>query len=186
MLKCSRTVASRSQVWPSVLTCIVFGDPPEFLDRRRDRLQCELLPPARKRTEGARGARGPDGPTGLDASRHRGLSKSLCRAASPPNPKASRARCLRFAPRRSPVVERLGALERLSTVEDQPCAPTPADKAPALSAVRALDATRCAGSCAAWTAGAKRRISDARRFPATAPRPASGDADQTPLGTGAG
>ena len=35
---------------------------------------------ARKRTEGARDARGPKGPTGLDASRHRGLSKSLCLA----------------------------------------------------------------------------------------------------------
>jgi len=32
---------------------------------------------ARKRTEGARDARGPMGPTGLDASRHRGLSKSF-------------------------------------------------------------------------------------------------------------
>lgn len=29
-------------------------------------------------TEGARDARGPKGPAGLDASRHRGLSKSLC------------------------------------------------------------------------------------------------------------
>src|SRR6185436_2530200 len=31
-------------------------------------------------TEGARDAGGPKGPTGLDASRHRGLSKSLCLA----------------------------------------------------------------------------------------------------------
>ena len=54
-----------------------------------------------KETEGARDAKGPDGPTGLDASRHRGLSKSDI-AASPPSPKASRARCLRFAPRSRP------------------------------------------------------------------------------------
>ena len=57
------------------------------------------FPPPRKRTEGARDAKGPGalkftqvaqtkmlGPAGLDASRHRGLSKSGS-AASPPNPR---------------------------------------------------------------------------------------------------
>ena len=33
--------------------------------------------PLPRRTEGARDAKGPGGPTGLDASRHRGLSKSV-------------------------------------------------------------------------------------------------------------
>jgi hypothetical protein len=36
-----------------------------------------LLPPPSESTEGARDAKGPEGPAGLDASRHRGLSKPV-------------------------------------------------------------------------------------------------------------
>jgi hypothetical protein len=55
--------------------------------------------PLPRRTEGARDARGPGGPTGLDASRHRGLSKSDS-AASPPFPRRPARGVYRFAPRR--------------------------------------------------------------------------------------
>ncbi len=86
---------------------------PDFWSGARDRLHSntgcracpgsstQQQPPALKENRGRAGRQGPDGPTGLDASRHRGLSKSFDSAASPPNPKASRARCLnRFAPHR--------------------------------------------------------------------------------------
>ena len=49
-------------------------------------------------SRGRAGRQGPEGPTGLDTSRYRGLSKPV--AASPPKPKASRARGLRFPPYR--------------------------------------------------------------------------------------
>ena len=131
-----------------------------------------------KRTEGARDAKGPNGPACLGTSRHRGslrrraalrrvkrapLSQGPRKSASP---KASRARCFRFAPRRFPVVERLRALRRLSTVEDQALGPASSDKTPAVPAVRALDPhAERAGSFAAWTAGPLRRISSETSFP---------------------
>jgi hypothetical protein len=65
--------------------------------RRRVRRSPLPLPP--KSTEGARDAKGPGGPTGLDASRHRGLSKSDS-AASPPFPRRPARGVYRFAPRR--------------------------------------------------------------------------------------
>ena len=48
--------------------------------RRNLNSDCAFL----EKTEGARNATGPGGPTHLDASRHRGLSKSII--ASPPSP----------------------------------------------------------------------------------------------------
>src|SRR5262245_24019195 len=80
-------------------------------------------------TEGARDARGPKGPTGLDASRHRGLSKScaspfaLVRARAKQNRKSAktlgvpRAMFNRSAPRssRGPSVH---AYEYATTVEE--------------------------------------------------------------------
>ena len=54
---------------------------------------------SRIKTEGARDAVGSTGPTGLDASRHRGLSKS-CSAASPPVPWRPARGVYRFAPHR--------------------------------------------------------------------------------------
>ena len=82
------------------------------------------------------------------------------------SPKASRARCFRLAPRRFPVVERLRALRRLSTVEDQALGRSPSDGGPGLPAVRALDPhAERAGSFAAWTAGPCQRISAATSFP---------------------
>ena len=48
---------------------------PYSLSRPRAGPSSCLLPPLR--TDGARDARGPKGPTGLDASRHRGLSSSF-------------------------------------------------------------------------------------------------------------
>ena len=51
-----------------------------------------------REVRGGAGHRGPRRPTDLDTSRHRGLPEE--RTASPPVPPASRARCLRLAPRR--------------------------------------------------------------------------------------
>src|SRR5262245_40709584 len=107
---------------------------------------------ARKRTEGARDARGPKGPTGLDASRHRGLSKScasplaLVRArtkqsASPPKPKASRARCLVGLLREIPGSRAISGPQAHTTVEDQAHGRRPSDRVPT-QAIRALGARR--------------------------------------------
>ena len=94
------------------------------------------------------------GPADLDASRHRGLSKSVI-AASPPVPRRPARDVFRFAPRRPRRADNF-----------YPPLVTPC---------------RGAGSSAAWTAGPRRCISSEASFPATAPRPASEDADQTPL-----
>ena len=81
------------------------GRPVSLRRRVRRRLWEEPLRPE-KEPKGARDARGPIGPAGLDASRHRGLSKSLWALPSAlvraigkafrksAKPKASRARCL--------------------------------------------------------------------------------------------
>ena len=85
--------------------------PPGFLDRRRDASAVEIRHTS-KRTEGARDARGPErrqacasaqtkllGPTDLDASRHRGLSKSELPQVRQTADGVPRAVFLRFAPR---------------------------------------------------------------------------------------
>ena len=66
--------------------------PPGFLNRRRDRLQ-SCLPPAPQRKPRARGT--PGVPMDPRASTPRDIEacRSPLSAASPPNPKASRARC---------------------------------------------------------------------------------------------
>jgi hypothetical protein len=58
--------------------------------------------------EGARDAKGPEGPTDLDASRHRGLSKSD-RAASPPDPRRPARGVSRLAPHRPRWTDLSGA-----------------------------------------------------------------------------
>jgi hypothetical protein len=89
----------------SVIARIVWKAPgaPAFQFRR-----------SRKSTEGARDAKGPNGPTGLDASRHRGLSKScpssrLRATTGKPQvrqvPRRPARGVFRFAPRRSSVVD---------------------------------------------------------------------------------
>ena len=81
-------------------------DRPVSLRRRVRRRPVGRSAAPGERTEGARDARGPRGPAGLDASRHRGLSKSLSPRPHPglgkrqrqsrksAKPRASRARCL--------------------------------------------------------------------------------------------
>jgi hypothetical protein len=90
IVKCCRTVANQAQVLPRDRTRISY--------RRRVR---RLLQFARLEKEPrARGT-----PRVVDASRHRGLPRSLCSAASPPDRKASRARCLEVCSAPCPVVE---------------------------------------------------------------------------------
>src|SRR5262249_31513028 len=146
-------------------------------------------------TEGARDARGPKGPTGLDASQHRGLPKScafpltLVRAIGKASrksakPKASRARCLIGLLREIPGSRAISG-QAHTTVEDQAHGGRPSEGGPG-RAIRALGARRPrAGMLRGLDRRAlSQRISAAGHTPATAPRPASGDADQTPLGTG--
>ncbi len=137
-----------------------------------------------KRTEGARDARGPKGPAGLDASRHRGLSKScvlrllaLVRAKRQSVPQVRqtqgvpRAVFNRLAPHRPrwshfSRVMPVGAAPRLPTDEAMALGRRPLTGRPGLPAVRDLGAqTRRAGLDAAWTAGPPHRISDARSCP---------------------
>jgi hypothetical protein len=145
--------------------------------------------PPRERTEGARDARGPEGPTGLDASRHRG-----CRSPLVPQvrqfPGVPRAVFVRFAPHRPRWTDHF---RQTGLSVGQPIHRSRPKRCPALLTVlgcrRQWGHVTCgkqARTIAAWTAGPAHRISDAQTFPATAPRPASGDADQTPLGNGAG
>ena len=149
-------------------------------------VSCRPLP-----TEGARDARGPKGPTGLDASRHRGLSKRLLVPQVRQTqgvPRAVFEAC--SAP--SPVVGRSSRSPEEPVRDSPPLKPGHsagghADWTTGPPAVRGLGVRdRHAGIMRGWTAGDRRHISDACRFPATAPRPASGDADQTPLGNGGG
>ncbi len=155
---------------------------PVSLRRRvRRRLWGRSASPGR-RTEGARDARGPKGPAGLDASRHRGLSKSLCLAfrsgssdrQSVPQVRQTqgvpRAVFNRLAPHRPrwshfSRVMPVGAAPRLPTDEAMALGQRPLTGlfAPAYRPSRASGAqTRRAGPDAAWTAGPGDRISDAR------------------------
>ena len=165
---------------------------------------CSQLPFPRlsTRSEGARDARGPNGPTDLDASQHRGMLKSgppSRRFGAPTGirksaqPKASRARCFRFAPCRPRWTSHFR--QPASPLELEGCLSTAAGPGRAGEPV-----TGCrhrhhgAQRRAAGTPG--RRGLDRREgnfaphlrrpLPATAPRPASGDADQTPLATWGG
>src|SRR5665213_3769808 len=71
---------------------------PVFFERRRVR-RIPILTAALEKYRGRAGRQGPDGPADLDASRHRGLSKSDS-AASPPFPWRPARGVLRFAPPR--------------------------------------------------------------------------------------
>ena len=167
---------------------------PYFFARRRVRLSSNSI---RRPNEGARDAKGPGaskftpnaqtkmlGPTGLDASRHRGVSKPNCRKSA--KPKASRARCLIGLLRTAPGGWTFQALplpgvERLSTAVGPRRAWLP------------VTGRRHPPSRGPWrTAGAPGRLrlrppgaptaSPMQAYsPATAPRPASEDAVQTPL-----
>ena len=94
-----------------------------------------ILRGPRKSTEGARDATGPKRtrrlrrlatPKRIKQPRFT-LSRSAKGSASPPVPRRPARGVYRFAPRRFPVVERLRALRRLSTVEDQALGPAPSD-----------------------------------------------------------
>ncbi len=141
----------------------------------RPRVGRSSLPPASKKYRGRAGRQGSEtDPAGLDASRHRGLSKSaLLRAYALrrvlPQVRQTqgvpRAVFLRFAPR-SPRQSGDYGLCTLTAVEDQALGPEISDKSPAVPAVRALDANvDRAGRFAAWTAGPWCRISDTKSFP---------------------
>ena len=107
-----------------------------FAERRVARL---LFPPAfRIKTEGARDARGPRGPADLDASRHRGLSKSVKPQVRQTQgvPRAVFIGLLREVP----GSRALTCSTATSTDEDQALGQRTSDKSSAVPAVRALDA----------------------------------------------
>ncbi len=138
-----------------------------------------LLPPAP--TEGARDARGPIGPAGLDASRHRGLSKSLCltfRSGSSDQQSVPQVRQTQGVPRavfigllpskpRWSLLIRvcpLGLHRDMSTERDPDRAGpllTGAGQTTVASGVPGAQQAR-SGLLAAWAAGPPHRISDAR------------------------
>ena len=185
-LKCSKTVAVQSQVLPvrrgrdfkkaRKIVRQTQAPSPVFFIEAPGRPVFSVSLAARPITEGARDARGPSGPTGLDASRHRGLSKSFVPAArtglrdaarpsaSPPKPKASRARCLvgllREGPRGRPFT-RLSA----TTVEDQALGRRPSDGDPGTGHQGPRRIARSAGSFAAWTAGPSQGASPLQGHP---------------------
>jgi hypothetical protein len=119
-------------------------------------------------------------------TRLRSLRSCDGQAASPPNPRRPARGVCRLAPRRSPVLGRLNALSATCTVEDpgpwagasdqhRLCRPSvvgPRRNVDAPEASRLGPPGRSAASPAK------------RHSPATAPRPASEDAVQTPLGMG--
>src|SRR6185436_14653135 len=118
--------------------------------------------------------------------------RSVCSCRKSTKPKASRARCFRLAPH----PPRWSAPPREG---ETCCVTTPPSLGPSIrrhscdrSTVRLSAVTgprradRHARRGAAWTAGPRTASPMQGHVPATAPRPASGDADQTPLGNGAG
>lgn len=142
---------------PACLTDSLFKQPnktrlrrPVSLRRRVRRRVVGEFRVAPVRTEGARDARVPGahkftqcaqtwvlGPTGLDASRHRGLSKSLFVPQVRQNQRRPARGVWRFAPRRSPGVGRLCAMRLLPPLRDQALGPNASDRRPAVPAVRA-------------------------------------------------
>ena len=146
--------------------------------RRNLNSDCAFL----EKTEGARNATGPGGPTHLDASRHRGLSKSII--ASPPSPwRPARGvlGLLRSAPGGRAVSGCLRYRRRTYPPLRAQTAPGKSGHAGNHRQWGPVTRGRRAGTERLGPPGGYRcRISDIP-FPATAPRPASGDADQTPL-----
>jgi hypothetical protein len=149
-----------------------------------------------RKNEGARNAKGPNGPTGLDASRHRGLSKS----SAPPSPfgfgaasrkstkpMASRARCflglLRVVPGERPVSPHT-QLQALKTLHPwaRHLGRRSSDRTRDLPAVRKPMRAAARHDNAAWTAGRVFASHLQRPRPATASRLSIWSADQTPLG----
>ena len=161
--------------------CALFSTPSAALEKNRGRAGRTWVP---------------NGPAGLDASRHRGLSKSGSRrrfaaptskAASPPVPRRPARGVYRLAPRRFPVVDAYvpcGDLLPLRTrhsgrhllTRRRPYRPSG-------------PSTRTPSGPEASRLGPPGRVSASpppRHSPATAPRPVSEDAVQTPLGNEAG
>ena len=129
------------------------------------------------------------GPTGLDASRHRGLSKPI--AASPPVPMASRARCWRLAPQRPRWTSRFrrpfspcGLSGRLSTAMGPGLSVRTCDRSLRPAITGPGGARQVApGRCGLDRRAAGAHLRSPRHSPATAPRPMS-EMLQTPLGRG--
>jgi len=159
------------------------------------------LPPAP--TEGARDARGPIGPTGLDASRHRGLSKSLCltaRSGSNDRQGKPQVRQTLGVPRavfigllRALPGGRTATQGRNLRVTFHRWGPQAVGDAPVTGAISAARPSQASGRAVGTPDAARlgppgpHSASPLQgHVPATASRPASGDADQTPLGNGAG
>jgi hypothetical protein len=124
--------------------------------------------PPRMRTEGARDAKGRNGPAGLDASRHRGVSKSELPQVRQ-NPRRPARGVLRFAPQRPRWTSISGFLHywRAPNHRLRPAAWAGRD-------VRGLDRR-------ALVPHLRHQV----HSPATAPRPLS-EMLQTPLGNEAG
>ena len=159
---CCAASGEHGLCWTAQTLQIHLSNSPVFLRRISQRSAARIFeqapgPPAvllaarpSKKTEGARDARGPDGPTGLDASRHRGLSKSFKCRKSAKSQGVPRAVFLRLASRRPrwadhfyPPLRALGALTP----------PVPSDRLPGSRAF------------ATWTAGPCNRISDCEGIP---------------------
>ena len=213
-LKCSKTVARQSQVLPvracprlqqgsqdnpaspSAIARILYRGP------GKARLLCSFaLAPNRGRAgrQGSKGTRGASTPRDIEACRSPVCltfrSGSSDRQSVPQVRQTQgvpRAVFNRLAPHRPrwshfSRVMPVGAAPRLPTDEAMALGRRPLTGRPGLPAVRDLGAqTRRAGLDAAWTAGPPIASPMQGHVPATAPHPASGDADQTPLGNEAG
>jgi len=150
---------------------------------------CRAAP---KKNRGRAGRQGPDGPADLDASRHRGLSKSDS-AASPPFPRRPARGVLRFAPPRPRWTSRfrrpaspLELAGRLSTA----VGPGRVRRACDRCRSRHHGARRRAVG-APGRGGLDRRLGDRRRISSAPnrpppPAPRQKTLDQTPLGSEGG
>jgi hypothetical protein len=154
----------------------------------RSRAGRRFISAAPKMNRGRAGHQGPDGPADLDASRHRGLSKSDS-AASPPFPRRPARGVLRFAPPRPRWTSRFrrpaSPLElegRLSTA----VGPGRVRRACDRCRSRHHGARRRAAG-APGRGGLDRRLGDRRRISSAPnrpppPAPRQKTLDQTPLG----
>jgi hypothetical protein len=128
---------------------------------------CRIAPG--KRTEGARDAKGPIGPTGLDTSRHRGLSKPNNRKSAK-SQGVPRAVFNRFAPQcpRWWVVRHVQPHFRghdSPPFQPRHSAGVFRSDAQAYRPSEGLGSRHAARTTAAWTAGRSHRISDASVVP---------------------
>ena len=160
--------------------------------RRRVRRRVRENPHRPEEEPRARGTPGVQKDPRASTPRDIEACRSVCSCRKSAKPKASRARCFRLAPH----PPRWSAPPREG---ETCCVTTPPSLGPGIrrhscdgSTVR-LPAVTAPGvrigharRGAAWTAGPRTASPMQGHVPATAPRPASGDADQTPLGNGAG